>query len=1271
MYEHYSKASPDKQRKGSRFHTSSRSLRKLREFTKLDLQLLTPSQLDLMGISSSAATLLFDPASHTNSFESAWKNTGLEPHSHLLELWVKIGRPIFWGSQMLLSAEGDWCIRLPWDVKIASQAALHSHQLNYVTTTKQEAHGDWLTFLASCPRKSKNHICRVPINTPIDLFWGAHRYLDHVDISQFSRPSYASYGFSRATFVKLQERFRSAAPGPLELSFSNQTKLDQLRACVFWKDVCVYNVASTNYDLAKLSWRQVSTVLKLSYRIWERLHDLKSGHSWSDVLLQTGFCFTKKMQKHLEDTGKDLYWHDELVFDATAVRMLFPRAIVNLRSFSHLTLQQISQLLKFDPARSAWWTRAAEGQFKNDNWNAALRSNHFRALDPPTVSRCLKNQIELRWGEEVICTGYEMVAPSLSLNLHRTAPARIKTITHIPPAVAKVLMSDAVPDLAAALVHLQSIPWDKWAKLLARWKRLRLDLYVNEEALFVNGTLFDPDFRKTEDLSEFTGAQLKSRFLLSEAAAARVVSKAQCTFRDIMAATDFCITDTILKKWRSLATGIVWNGNLIFDGHDILTPSAVVELTEMSKELLVDHIGLPSNVAEEIHRSKQILTIRGLFQAGLRLTSDLKEKWTNRKWEITLRGHTLFQKGKREKTTYDNEWKLEDIPHSSLKSHLKVHDKWLELLNKYPTLSAEDLFHVHGCFVSSDMCKRWRRYQMTVYLNGTLLCASGRLVPVERRLDLCLLSPDQMCDLLGFSKSQSDAVSKSLSCPTPSSNTLRYCVPLHVSTEQWKQWKSRGFTLHIGDTDILSSQKSLDEWNTYNIPAVPVNDVSCVGISADNCDLRRLTAITNQGKLTRAHFHNVFAKATLQYWYRHKLSVFSGEICLCKKGIARVHASIMFPGQIVELLGVSKADLMTIEKSGKKRRLFFKAVESSTGPLTVETIDTLWNLKPLQLRKWRERSILVTLNGEPLEQLWRSNHCKIDILSTTAEVLTESRCLLRKVAKTIWALHSISGGAFTFMDLLDCGLKPDQGWLDKCDKHKTAFYIGDQSVRDLASQYDLDFETLAPPLFAGTGAGHFLQSLLDKPNCVCRCCERMLYRSQVRQVDHGHPFWQHVKDVNKKDMAEIEESIRPPDFEYDSDYVCLTCHGKYNKNTMPQIAAINGLRSKKIPAVLGVLTAMERRVISRIICFQTIYAIRRSGQRCAQGSAISFWSDPKKILDQLPRHASEAGIVQVEVELPCDEESDDSSASSVGTAEESPSAKPLQFTDPGPGYTTV
>jgi len=80
---------------------------------------------------------------------------------------------------------------------------------------------------------------------------------------------------------------------------------------------------------------------------------------------------------------------------------------------------------------------------------------------------------------------------------------------------------------------------------------------------------------------------------------------------------------------------------------------------------------------------------------------------------------------------------------------------------------------------------------------------------------------------------------------------------------------------------------------------------------------------------------------------------------------------------------------------------------------------------------------------------------------------------------------------------------------------------------------------------------------------------------------------------------------------------------------MPTNAAANNIFPSVIPECLRVLNSMEKRMISRVNIFITMYVLPNGGQYATKGNSISFVNKPDEIVKTLPRAPRETGIILV------------------------------------------
>ena len=114
----------------------------------------------------------------------------------------------------------------------------------------------------------------------------------------------------------------------------------------------------------------------------------------------------------------------------------------------------------------------------------------------------------------------------------------------------------------------------------------------------------------------------------------------------------------------------------------------------------------------------------------------------------------------------------------------------------------------------------------------------------------------------------------------------------------------------------------------------------------------------------------------------------------------------------------------------------------------------------------------------------------------------------------------------------------------------------------------------------------FLTKAKLGPECVCVCCNRIMYKQSVV------PF---NKFKYIKATKELLEQVFPSQNSYISldgkQWVCKTCDGTLSKGNMPVQAKANGLQLCSIPPELSNLNALELRLISLRVPFMKMVTL--------------------------------------------------------------------------------
>ena len=190
----------------------------------------------------------------------------------------------------------------------------------------------------------------------------------------------------------------------------------------------------------------------------------------------------------------------------------------------------------------------------------------------------------------------------------------------------------------------------------------------------------------------------------------------------------------------------------------------------------------------------------------------------------------------------------------------------------------------------------------------------------------------------------------------------------------------------------------------------------------------------------------------------------------------------------------------------------------------------------------------------------------------------------------------------------------------------------------------------------------FLQAIREKPEFVCTCCHRWLFRKTVMVYDepkydmsdpivsetlarkYRHPMeviiikgkysvHEHATDYghSSDSGSECDNTNDSPNLQHQFtlkhyEYICVTCHNclKRKKPKMPAQACANGLQLTPIPPELQNLSDLERKLIALRIPFMVIFCLMRYGsQYKARGGCTNVPTTLKQVVNMLPRMSSE------------------------------------------------
>lgn len=157
----------------------------------------------------------------------------------------------------------------------------------------------------------------------------------------------------------------------------------------------------------------------------------------------------------------------------------------------------------------------------------------------------------------------------------------------------------------------------------------------------------------------------------------------------------------------------------------------------------------------------------------------------------------------------------------------------------------------------------------------------------------------------------------------------------------------------------------------------------------------------------------------------------------------------------------------------------------------------------------------------------------------------------------------------------------------------------------------------------------FLKACKMKPEFVCTCCHRILFRKTVVIFNESNYNFGH-STVERA----LSEMNRYKSDCHDAEYICVTCHNSLKRKTpkMPAQAVANGLDLPEMPPELSNLTEIERRLISLRIPFMKILAMHRAGSHFkVNGPCVNVPTTLNKVCELLPRIPDEAQLVPMKL----------------------------------------
>ena len=144
----------------------------------------------------------------------------------------------------------------------------------------------------------------------------------------------------------------------------------------------------------------------------------------------------------------------------------------------------------------------------------------------------------------------------------------------------------------------------------------------------------------------------------------------------------------------------------------------------------------------------------------------------------------------------------------------------------------------------------------------------------------------------------------------------------------------------------------------------------------------------------------------------------------------------------------------------------------------------------------------------------------------------------------------------------------------------------------------------------------FLKACKMKPELVCTCCHRILFRKTVVIFNESnYSFGNLTVERALSEMNRYKSDC------HDAENICVTCHNNLKRKTpkMPAQAVANGLDLPEIPPELATLTEIERRLISLRIPFMKILAMHRAGSHFkVNGPCVNVLTTLKKVCELLP-----------------------------------------------------
>ena len=197
------------------------------------------------------------------------------------------------------------------------------------------------------------------------------------------------------------------------------------------------------------------------------------------------------------------------------------------------------------------------------------------------------------------------------------------------------------------------------------------------------------------------------------------------------------------------------------------------------------------------------------------------------------------------------------------------------------------------------------------------------------------------------------------------------------------------------------------------------------------------------------------------------------------------------------------------------------------------------------------------------------------------------------------------------------------------DRHKARAIANakKQRAKQTAQKKDIDFVIK-----------QFKRSCKQGPEYVCCVCQRLLFKSQVRQCKpEKFTVNTELRDqcISTRHLHKCGESCTEVCTEQNSPraklWICATCKSHLSRGQCPPLATINSLQPVEMPDELANLNTLEQQLVAKHIMFTKVVSLPQGGQHGVKGPTVCVPADITSTTTVLPRPKKDIEIIPLKL----------------------------------------